>query len=29
MFLLNQKVVSPIVNNFDIIFLIAVELEEP
>ena len=28
-FLLNQKIVSPFVNIFDIILLIAAELEEP
>ena len=28
-FLLNQKIVSPFLNMFDIISLIAVELEEP
>ena len=28
-FLHNQKTVSPFVNMFDIIFLIATELEEP
>ena len=28
-FLLNQKIVSPIVNIFDIIYLFAAEFEEP
>ena len=28
-FLLNQKIISPFVNIFDIISLFAVELEEP
>ena len=28
-FLLNQKIVSPFVNMFDIIYLLAAELERP
>ena len=28
-FLLNQKIVSPFVNIYDIIFLLAAEFEEP